>query len=199
MTPPMELQFTPGQLTPSWLGSHQGKRIGTAWHTKSLLCHYTFSFYLCERNWHDHLLSIRVALTTLVTADEDPWIEICCMLYKWLLPSCSISCIRLISSTLVHVMHPRSDRKQKSVICEVYHAKTASMITLRKPANPWGVIIDEHKNWWRSMKQWKVYTRVRLKLTVGLVVYRISESMNTNQWKLIGSGTWNDYVHVTAP
>ena len=28
---------------------------------------------------------------------------------------------------------------------------------------------------------------------------RIAESMSINQWKLIGSGTWNDYVHVTAP
>ena len=27
----------------------------------------------------------------------------------------------------------------------------------------------------------------------------IAESVNTNQWKLIGSGAWNDYVHVTAP
>ena len=26
-----------------------------------------------------------------------------------------------------------------------------------------------------------------------------AESVNTNQWKLIGSGAWNDYVHVTAP
>ena len=23
----------------------------------------------------------------------------------------------------------------------------------------------------------------------------IAESVNTNQWKLIGSGAWNDYVH----
>ena len=27
----------------------------------------------------------------------------------------------------------------------------------------------------------------------------IAESVNTNQWKLIGSGAWNDYVHVTSP